>query len=280
MSQRYQGQVVSCLTQHGKVALIAPTLEPALGCHIVQTSGYDTDLLGTFTGDVPRLEGQIDTARTKARIGMNLSGLPIGLASEGAFGVDPFGGLMPWNIEVLIWLDDQAKLEVVGIAQGPARHLQRTIESIDALETFALEAGFPDHHLVLRPEGPTDTRIRKGLHRWDALRDAFLECQREARNPCVHVEHDLRAFCNPTRQNMIRQAAADLLKKIQSCCPRCSSPGFAIAGHTPGLPCRWCQHPTRLAQSFRWTCPACQHSREEPNPATRAEPDWCDRCNP
>ena len=70
MPQRYQGKTVACLTQHGKVPLIAPILEPALGCQIVQATGYDTDLLGTFTGEVTRLEGQIDTARRKARLGM------------------------------------------------------------------------------------------------------------------------------------------------------------------------------------------------------------------
>lgn len=280
MNQRYLGKTVACLTQHGKVPLIAPILEPALGCRITLTSGYDTDLLGTFTGEVKRLESQIDTARRKARIGMDLSGLPIGLASEGAFGADPFGGLLPWNIEVLIWLDDDSQLEVVGIAQGPARHLQRLIRSVEELDKFSLEAGFPDHHLVLRPQSATDPRVRKGLHRWDALRQTFLECLGESDNRRVYAEHDLRAFCNPTRQSMIQQAAVDLLKKIQSCCPQCARPGFSITGHTPGLPCRSCGHPTRLARSFRWTCASCHHSREDPVAEQHAGPERCDICNP
>jgi hypothetical protein len=280
MSQRYQGKTVACLTQHGKVPLISPILEPALGCQVVQATGYDTDSLGTFTGEVKRLESQIDTARRKARIGMDLTGLSIGLASEGAFGADPFGGLMPWNIEVLIWLDDEHQLEVVGIAQGPARHLQRVVRSLEELDTFCLEAGFPEHHLVLRPQSPTNSWTRKGLQRWDELHRAFEECQQESNNQWVQAEHDLRAFCNPTRQRMIQQAAMDLLKKIQSSCPQCSRPGFYITGHTSGLPCRACGHPTRLARSFLWRCASCKYSREVDHVDLYANPGQCDICNP
>jgi len=48
MTERYTGKAVAFLTQHGKEALVAPLLEPALGCTIVRAEGYDTDLLGTF----------------------------------------------------------------------------------------------------------------------------------------------------------------------------------------------------------------------------------------
>jgi rubrerythrin len=280
MPQRYQGKTVACLTQHGKVPLIAPVLEPALGCHLVQATGYDTDLFGSFTGEVPRLEGQIETARRKAQKGMELCGVTLGIASEGAFGADPFSGLMPWNIEVLIWLDAERQLEVVGIAQGPARHLQRAIQSVEELEKFSQEAGFPDHHLTLRPESPTDPRIQKGLQRWDALKQAFLDSQQKASNRLVYLEHDLRAFGNPTRQKMIQQAAVDLLKKIQSYCPRCSSSGFSITGHTPGRPCLWCGRPTRLAKTVVWSCATCGYSREDPHEAQYAKAERCDHCNP
>ena len=280
MSQRYQGKTVACLTQHGKVSLIAPILEPALGCRIAQASGYDTDLLGTFTPEVNRIDGQIDTARRKARLGMELNGVSLGIASEGAFVADPFGGMMPWNIEVLIWLDDEHQLEVVGIAQGPARQLQRVVHSVEELEIFTREAGFPDHHLVLRPDPPRDSSVHKGLHQWAALTQAFQTCLDASSHQRVYAEHDLRAFCNPTRQQMIRQAAMDLLSKIQSYCPRCAQPGFSISGHTPGLPCLWCGHPTRLAQSVRWSCASCGYSREEATEARHAKPERCDRCNP
>ena len=72
---RYRGQTIALLTQHGKERVIAPALEPALGCHIQLVTGYDTDQLGTFTRDKPRPGSQLEAARRKVRIGMALSGL-------------------------------------------------------------------------------------------------------------------------------------------------------------------------------------------------------------
>ena len=91
----YSGRGVALLTQHGKERMIAPVLESALGCRVERVTGYDTDQLGTFTRDVPRAGTQIEAARKKARIGMELSGLSLGLASEGSFGPDPMGGCFP-----------------------------------------------------------------------------------------------------------------------------------------------------------------------------------------
>ena len=280
MTDRYQGQTVALLTQHGKESLLAPVLQPALGCTIVRAEGYDTDQLGTFSGEVQRPDSQLQTARMKARIGMQLTGARLGLASEGAIVPDPFGGLMPWNIEVLVWLDDEHQLEIVGMAQGPARSQHRALRWLPELEKFALEAGFPEHHLILRPQSETDPRVRKGLSDWQALKQAFAACQQESDNQLVYAENDHRAFCNPTRQAMIRRAAEDLRQKILSSCPACTLPGFAITGHTPGLPCRLCGHATRLARSYIWRCSACDHQQEQATAHTHADPGRCDVCNP
>ena len=50
---------------------------------MVQGVDADTDVLGTFTGDVPRPGSPFETAVAKARIGMGLTGCSLGLASEG-----------------------------------------------------------------------------------------------------------------------------------------------------------------------------------------------------
>ena len=91
----YKAQTVALLTQHGKEQVITPVLELLLGCRIERVSGYDTDLLGTFTRDVPRAGTQLEAARRKARVGMQLAGRPLGLASEGSFGPDPMLGVFP-----------------------------------------------------------------------------------------------------------------------------------------------------------------------------------------
>lgn len=280
MSARYVGQSVALLTQHGKEALLAPILEPALGCQIILAQGYDTDQLGTFTGEVARTRSQLDTAKAKARIGMELTQSSIGIASEGAFIPDPYSGLMPWNVEVLVWLDDALGIEVSGLAQGPAQSQQRTVETWSELQSFAQMAAFPEHHLVLRPDDAHQRCWQKGLHDWRSLAHAFDQCQAASRTGRVHVEHDLRAFCNPTRQHLIRRAAQDLLKKIQSCCPQCKLPGFSVTAHTAGRPCKGCGLPTRLPKSSIWQCGACGFQREEASSETHADPAQCDACNP
>ncbi len=89
-------------------------------------SGFDTDLLGTFGRDVPRAGSQLEAARRKCRLEMELGRSLAGIASEGAFVMDPLAGLIPWNVEVIVLIDDEAQLEVVGIPQGAAQNSQQT----------------------------------------------------------------------------------------------------------------------------------------------------------
>ena len=280
MPKKYNTQKVAFLTQHGKEKIVAPLLEPFLECQIFHVAGYDTDQLGTFSGEIKRLDTQIETARKKARTGMQLANLAVGMASEGAFVADPFGGLMPWNIEVVLWIDDEAQFEVIGIAQGPARSLQRPLRKIADLENFAHEAGFPAHHLVLRPQSDQDTRMVKGIANWDQLRKAFIDCHALSSNGLVYAENDHRAFCSPTRQEMIVRATHDLMKKFDTTCPACVLPGFSVTGQKSGLLCRTCGNSTKVPISYIMSCQACNHSEEKQSTQQWADPSQCDVCNP
>jgi hypothetical protein len=281
MTLPYASQQVALLTQHGKEALIGPLMQQALGCEVLRASGFDTDRLGTFSGEVPRPDSQLNTARQKARIGMDLLDLPLGLASEGAFVPDPFGGLLPWNIELWVWLDDLRQLEVVGMAQGPARNFQRTVQTETELQHFANEAGFPEHQLMLRAAGVPFSQVHKGLHSHPQLQRHFKTCKAESPSGQVVAESDLRALANPTRQAMIVRAAHDLISKLASLCPACQRPGYCAQERLKGLPCRSCGLPTRLAQSLLWRCQGCQHTEvRAAGQESHADPSRCDHCNP
>lgn len=272
---------MALLTQHGKEKVIAPVLEPGLDCRIRHVTGFDTDQLGTFTRDTPRPGTQLDAARRKARMGMELSGLPLGVASEGSFGPDPFAGMFPWNVELLVWIDDALGIEVVGMAQGPARSGHLQTGDWQAVETFAGQEAFPQHHLVMRPQGQDDLRIRKGIADWAGLAAAFAQCLAQSDNRQVFVETDLRAFANPTRMEVIEQAARDLLRRVQSGCPACDAPGYWVTARQPGLPCAACGLPTDSYRSEVWTCARCKHMSVKPRTdRALAEPGECARCNP
>ncbi|MEO6264930.1 MAG: DUF6671 family protein [Luteimonas sp.] len=269
------------LTQHGKEHVIASVLGPALGCRVERVSGYDTDLLGTFTRDIPRAGTQIEAARKKARLGMELAGLPLGLASEGSFGPDPMMGMFPWNVEFLIWIDDVHGLEVVGMAQGKANFAHLLARDWAAAEAFARQWGFPEHHLVLRPGREDDSRIRKGICSWAELEASFTWALEQSPSGLVFLETDVRAHANPTRQENIGLAAEDLARKLRCLCPECGAPGFWIVERVPGLPCEDCGAPTREPQADVLGCVKCPHrvTRERTDRHTAA-PERCDYCNP
>ena len=277
----YTNQRIALLTQHGKQQVIAPVLEPALGCVIEHVTGFDTDQLGTFTRDTPRLGSQIEAARRKARMGMELSGRTAGVASEGSFGVDPFTGMVPWNVELLVWLDAELGIEVVGMAQGTARSGHIHSGQWHEIEAFAQREDFPHHQLVLRPESQDDSRIQKGIADWTQLRTCFDECRRQAADGTVFVETDLRAFANPTRMRNIEKAARDLLQRLQSYCPDCDKPGYWVAKRLPGLSCSSCGGLTTDWRAEVWICSSCQCRHEKAREASSlADPKYCVNCNP
>ena len=221
----YSGKRISLLTKHGKEKIIVPIIERNLECHVELIHGFDTDELGTFDRTIQREGTQLQTVRRKAHFGIDFSNNNLGIASEGSFVPDPFSGFMPWNIEMVIFVDDLQGFEVVGIAQGSAMSMNRLVRDYDSLLDFADQAGFPSHHLMLRPEQEDDPRVQKGISNLEDLKSAFIHAQAESKNGKVFVENDLRAFCNPTRQQMIAQATEDLVQKLLSLCPQCERPG-------------------------------------------------------
>jgi len=287
-STPYDGVPVAFLTRHGKQGQVRGPLERALGCRILHTDAFDTDLLGSFTGEVAREGTALDAARRKAQLAMDLLGIEVGLGSEGSFGADPVGGLLPWDHEILVWVDRARGLEVVGSAQGPVMHGRIEVRAAAALESTAAQLGFPSHALVLRPVGAIPggaATLHKGIADPAALRRAFDLCLASAPDAAVALETDLRAHHNPTRQALITAAAVDLAQRLCVPCPVCAAPGYGHAGVERGLPCRDCGAPTRAPVADLLACPGCGHRERRPRTATvhtalAADPAGCDSCNP
>lgn len=277
----YSGQRASLLTRHGKQAVIGPELWQACGCEVVHTDEFDTDSLGTFTRDVARSGSQLEAARAKARMGMQLTGLPVGVASEGAVSADPFSGLLSWNYELVVLVDDTRRLELQGFHGAPARSLSATIGDWSEVLAFTESAGFPQHQLVLRPDDEHSTDIRKGISDLGQLRVEFDRAMRLSRTDHVFLEVDLRAHANPTRMETIREAARQLTRQMNSLCPGCGSPGYWPRERIRGLPCAACGSATRLPRAQVWSCLKCAHRQVEAiGGEPTADPARCDVCNP
>lgn len=276
----YAGRQIALLTQHGKERVIAPVLDPALGCAVTLVTGYDTDQLGTFSGEIRRPGSQLDAARRKARKGMELSGLTIGMASEGSFGPDPYTGVLPWNKELLVWIDDGRGIEIIGMAQGPARDGRVQSGDWQEVALFAERAGFPAHQMVVKSGNADAMPLAKGIASWEQLRHWFDSAVAQAGNGQAVVEMDLRAMANPSRMTQIGQAAADLLQRVQSTCAACGTPGFWITERQPGLPCAGCGLPTPTYRSEVWGCVCCGEQQVKPRTdRSKADPSTCAYCN-
>ena len=277
----YSGVELVLLTRHGKERVISPILESVLGCRVRHESGYDTDRLGTFTGEISRSGTQLEAARKKARIGMELTGLPRGLASEGAFGPDPFTGLFSWNVELIVFIDAERDLELVGINQGKACFEHLLCGDWAAVESFARGVSFPEQQLVMRPGGQDDPRLCKGIASWSALKAAYTFARNQFADGQVFIETDCRAHANPTRMTNIRLAAQNLAHKIGSHCPACDTIGYWPAERVPGLACEACGLPTRQLCAEIWSCLKCGYRERRPVTGTiSADPAHCEYCNP
>jgi len=259
MTISYDQKRIALLTKHGKDTIISPILKKNLGCEIELVQSFVTDELGTFDRTVMRQGTQLQSARRKAQIGIDLSGNTLGIASEGSFVPDPYSGFMLWNIEMVVFIDYLLGIEVVGIAQGSAMSMHKYVRDIDGLLEFAEDAGFPEHHLMLRPENEDDPRVIKGIQHLDNLKSAFIEAHQQSFNGKVFIENDLRVFSNPTRQHLIAQATEDLARKLLSFCPQCGVPGYWKYTTPAGLLFSTFGSPKHLPACETWHCKHCQH---------------------
>lgn len=276
----YASQRIMLLTQHGKEHALGPIVRDGLGASLEVVRGFDTDSLGTFTRDVPRAGTQLDAARAKARIAIERSGGQLGLGSEGAFNPGPFG-IGCWNVELVLLADAARGIEVVGTAHGPGLHVHGTVATDAELRALAERAGFPEHGLVIRPEGPDDARVRKGIAAWAELARAFEETRRESPSGAVFVESDLRAHMHPSRMALIRTAGADLVARLSTACPSCGLPGFGLSEVVPGLPCAACGTQTQEPLADIHSCVRCDYREERRRDgSTAADPGHCPYCNP
>lgn len=272
---------IAFLTKHEKEKIVAPLLEPFLGTRLRLASGFDTDELGTFTKDRARVGTQLETARVKALKSMELTGLSMGLGSEGSFAPDPFAGFLTWNLELLAFIDAERGLEIVGGYEGPAKVVSRAATSPEEAELIALSNGFPDRLFIFRPDDDCGLPYFKDMRSAEELREAALACLHASKQGVILVESDLRAHAHPERREMIRLATVNLLMKMHSLCPNCRAPGFWVDGLERGLPCARCGRPSAEPAAQIYRCRACGHAMTlARSDVASADPAACEYCNP
>ncbi|MGB3495961.1 MAG: DUF6671 family protein [Elainellaceae cyanobacterium] len=288
-SSLFRGRLGAIATMHRKEQVMAPVLQQGLNIETVIPTAFDTDAFGTFTRDIERAGSQREAARHKAEAALKLTETTLAFASEGTFGPHPSLPFLPCNRELVLLLDVEHGLELVGEAvstQTNFRH-QLVTRVEDAL-AFAKTIGFPEHGLVVRldPDTSPDTGIEAPIHKGIVSKADLVTAVEwaiaTAPNSTAHLETDMRAMMNPTRMAVIAEATHDLVRRIHQTCPQCHTPGFDVVRQLPGLPCELCSIPTSLIRTAIYQCHPCgfQHELLFPNGISTADPAHCSYCNP
>jgi len=277
----FKGRPLVIATKHGKERVIAPLLEEHIGINSFLSVVLDTDVLGTFSGEVERIHSPLETARMKCNMAMDISNCDLSIASEGSFGPHPSYYFTPGDDELLLFMDRHNSIEIVIREISSSTNFSGAfIRDLDELLSFAEDAMFPSHGLIIKDNRDGFSEVRKGIVSKDALIQAFHEFQ--SKYGSVYAETDMRAMYNPTRMEVIRKATIKLIEKIKSECPKCNLPGFGISDRKTGLPCNVCNSPTQSTLCLIYTCNGCAYSSEIffPNGKNNEDAMFCDMCNP
>lgn len=281
MAGFFEGRTLVIASMHQKEQVLQPLLEEGLKVSVSVADGLNTDLLGTFSGEVERIADPLTTARKKGELAMELTGCDLALASEGSFGAHPATFFLPANEEWLLLQDRKNGLEIY------ARHLStatnfagQAFSSLEQLEVFTDKAGFPSHGLILRRSKDKLEGIVKGITDPNQLRTAAIQLLET--HGAGYVETDMRAMFNPSRMQVIGETARLLLQKLNSSCPSCQLPGFTVTAAEPGLPCSLCGTPSSAALAHLLVCGHCQHQEKVvfPQGKKAEDPQYCQVCNP
>ncbi len=276
----YSDRTVAIATQHSKEQAISPLLYKKLKLLSIVPYGINTDLLGTFSGEISRDGSPLNTARKKCDLAYAL-GFDLVISSEGSFGPHPTIPFIHCDEEIILMKDYQTDEEIL------ASHISintnfsaKAIQSLDELAKFSEEVFFPSHGIIMKDKDCDFNYVNKEILIESDLVNAFEYCMMQYGN--CFVETDMRAHKNPTRMRAIEEVCWKLIDKVKTLCPICSKPGFSVHDQIRGLPCALCYMPTKSIHTHISVCQKCGHREDKtfPNNKEYEDPQYCDFCNP
>jgi hypothetical protein len=279
----YAGKTAMLATRHKKERALALPLS-RLGLALRTVPELDTDLLGTFSGEIPRSGTPLETAVAKARLGMAATGSRLALANEGSFGPHPASPFIPADHELLVLVDDEHGMVVKeALLSHQTCYSQTRALDMDGLQPYLQRIGFPRQAVIVQPAGaPAGLRLFKGLTDWTKLAEAIASCAYASDEGEALVQPDMRAHYSPLRMRVIRRLGWRMAERLARLCSSCDAPGFGWIENRAGLPCAWCAAPTRLPAVEIHGCSRCLQREERPprHGLREADAGHCDYCNP
>jgi len=277
----FQNRSLLIVTKHKKEQVIAPLFEKELGVKCYTSKEFDTDTLGTFSGEVARKDDALTTLRKKCLEGMISEGFDLAIATEGSFGNHPTVFFAPANDEFIMLLDKKNNIEIVERVLSLKTNFDSSvIHSKDELHSFLNKVQFPSHSVIIKNTEKNWTRIEKGISDFETIERVYQEFTLDGE--LCFIETDMRAICNPTRMKIIKEVSLKLINKLHSVCPECLYPGFGVVGTEAGLLCSSCFMPTQSTSAHKYQCQHCNHKTKVLYPSGKKleDPMYCDFCNP
>ena len=280
--ENWQNKTFVLATMHDKERIIAPLFQSELGVNVIVPEEFNTDRFGTFTKDVQRAGNQLEAARKKARAAMEITGIDIGLASEGSFGAHPSIPFISSNLEIVVLIDTKNDLEIVGhYRTSDVQAKGQEVSSVEEAIKLAVSWGFPEQGIILRSSEKNNKDIYKEITTMTDLRTTGEKLLSKWLVKSFFLETDMRAHRCPARMMSIKQATMDLIENCKALCPECATPGFVITDVVKGLPCNGCGLATDLVKETIHSCKKCLYREIKPIvKKTFAEPGDCKWCNP
>lgn len=247
-SKYFQNRVLVIATMHGKEQVLKPLLEEALGVTCIIPAEFNSDIFGTFSGEIERELNPLETARKKCYAAMELTGCNLAIASEGSFGAHPIIGFVPADEELLVLIDRKNNMEIkVREISTATNFAGKEITNLQAAYDFAAQVLFPSHSLIIKKAKEDLSILYKGITDINRLKKIVTDLL--ADNHSIYMETDMRAMYNPSRMKVIEEACKKLITITKSFCKHCGTPGFSVTDSIIGLPCDYCGSPTQIGRA-------------------------------
>lgn len=278
----YSGKSFTVASKHEKEKQIVTLFKNTLGLKFIPIIDLDTDVLGTFSGEIERTLYPIDACRKKCEMAREICSTDIVIATEGSFGAHPTIGFVPCNDEIIMFKDFVNNIEIKAREISTNTNFSsKVLNSLKDLYDFTKATKFPSHALILKEnQNASDGIIVKGIQDEAFLKETFTAIFQK--QGFVYGETDMRAHLNPSRMEVIKSLSNKLMDKILKQCPSCLIPGFDVDEVISGLPCENCGLPTNSTLKFLYRCQKCQFEEEIlfPHNKTHENPMYCNFCNP
>ncbi len=277
----FRGKVLHIVSRHQKQQYIEPVLTSRLGFICKTVSEVDTDLLGTFSGEIARTLSPEDCAREKCKMAREYVSDGYLLASEGSFGPHPTLGWVTAGEEWLLLYDieEDAELMVRDITLDTCFWREAISNEQQCLD-FLQRVGFPNQRVIVKSSQEQPEIVFKNGTTPEEIVQNMHNMLKEKGN--CYIETDMRAMFNPTRQQHLNKLAGLLADKLNSVCPDCGWYGFSVTSVERGLPCSWCGTPTNSVSNEIYTCKRCNcyQNKKFPKGIQQEDPQYCNQCNP